>query len=91
MISDVFDWQRDETALHPNQKPVASMAAILHAYCAPNGLVLDPFMGSGSTGIAAVTTGRRFLRMEIERQYVDVARTRIADSLRTHRKSAHCA
>jgi len=40
-ISDVFDWQRDETALHPNQKPVASMAALLHAYCPPNGIVLE--------------------------------------------------
>ena len=82
-ISDVFDWQRDETALHPNQKPVASMAALLHAYCPPNGTVLDPFMGSGSTLRAAVNLDMRAIGIEIEKGYCKKAVVRLAQGILT--------
>jgi site-specific DNA-methyltransferase (adenine-specific) len=60
---------------HPHQKPVALMeACILYA----EGLtVLDPFMGSGSTGVACVKLGRRFIGIEIEPKYFDIACKRI--------------
>lgn len=45
-------------------------------------MILDPFMGSGTTGVAAVTLGRKFIGIEIEPTYFDIACRRIADGLR---------
>lgn len=82
-ISDVFDWHRDKTALHPNQKPVASMAAILHAYCPPNGIVLNPFMGSGSTLRAAKNLDLQAIGVEIDEDYCKKAAARMAQGILT--------
>lgn len=61
---------------HPTQKPVAVMAwAIQHA--GPADTVLDPFMGSGSTGVACIQLGRVFIGIERERSYFDIACRRI--------------
>jgi site-specific DNA-methyltransferase (adenine-specific) len=46
----------------------------------PNGVVLDPFMGSGSTGKAALLEGFRFIGIEKEQEYVDIAKARIKES-----------
>ena len=46
----------------------------------PGGLILDPFAGSGSTGVAALMTGRRFIGIEREAAYVEIARRRLADA-----------
>ena len=43
--------------------------------------ILDPFMGSGTTGVAAVNMGRRFIGIEIEPKYFDIAARRISDAL----------
>jgi site-specific DNA-methyltransferase (adenine-specific) len=48
--------------------------------CPPNGLVLDPFMGSGTTGVAAVRMGRRFIGCEQSREYFDIACRRIEEA-----------
>jgi DNA modification methylase len=63
--------------VHPTVKPVALMRWITRLVTPPGGLVLDPFAGSGSTGIAAMLEGRRFLGIEREREYVQVARARL--------------
>lgn len=63
---------------HPCQVPEAMLRRIVGMCCPPDGLVLDPFMGSGSTGVAAVNLGRRFLGMEIEPRWYEVAKRRIA-------------
>ncbi|KQP37585.1 DNA methyltransferase [Pseudorhodoferax sp. Leaf274] len=61
---------------HPTQKPVAVMAwAIQHAGKAD--LILDPYMGSGSTGVAAIKLGRKFIGIEREPRYFDIACRRI--------------
>lgn len=66
-----------ETA-HPTQKPVALMRwCIAKAKVPPGGLILDPYMGSGTTGVAAVREGRRFIGIECERRYFDIAVRRI--------------
>lgn len=59
---------------HPAQKPVEVME-----WCIPDGadLILDPFMGSGTTGVAALNLGRRFIGIEIDRKYFEVACERI--------------
>lgn len=65
---------------HPNQKPVALMAWCLGFL--PPGKILDPFMGSGSTGVAAVRAGRPFVGVELDRGYFDIACQRISDAER---------
>jgi site-specific DNA-methyltransferase (adenine-specific) len=63
---------------HPTVKPVALMRWLVRLGCPTRGLVLDPFCGSGSTGIAACLEGRRFLGVEREPGYAAIARARIA-------------
>jgi site-specific DNA-methyltransferase (adenine-specific) len=64
-------------ALHPTQKPVEVVAPLVEYSCPKDGTVLDPFMGSGSTGIAALQKGRKFIGIEIRQKYFDIARRRI--------------
>ena len=70
--------ENGERSHHPTQKPVALMAWIIEKYTRPGDLILDPFCGSGTTGVACVQTGRRFIGIEIDPGYADIARTRIA-------------
>jgi DNA modification methylase len=68
--------RRDELAMHPTVKPVALVADAIKDCSARGGIVLDPFMGSGTTLIAAERTGRRGRGIEINPIYVDVAARR---------------
>ena len=63
---------------HPTVKPAAVMAWLCRLCCPPGGVVLDPWTGSGSTGIGALREGFRFLGIEREAEYVAIARARIA-------------
>jgi site-specific DNA-methyltransferase (adenine-specific) len=63
--------------IHPTVKPLSLMRWLIRLAVPPNGIVLDPFTGSGSTGIAAVTESRTFLGIEREARYVDVACARL--------------
>lgn len=63
--------------LHPTVKPTDLMAYLCRLVTPPGGVVLDPFMGSGSTGKAAVREGFRFIGIEREAEYVAISRARI--------------
>jgi len=63
---------------HPTVKPTALMRYLCRLVTPPGGVVLDPFAGSGSTGKAAVAEGFRFIGIEREAEYVEIARARIA-------------
>lgn len=63
---------------HPTEKPWQLAAHFIKLHTQPGDLVLDPFCGSGSTGVAAVMLGRRFLGIELDPQYAGMARRRIA-------------
>jgi DNA modification methylase len=63
-------------AQHPTQKPIALMEWCL-SFIPDADLILDPFMGSGTTGVACVNLGRRFIGIELERKYFDIAVDRI--------------
>jgi site-specific DNA-methyltransferase (adenine-specific) len=66
---------------HPTQKPVGLMRRCIEAL--PDAYtILDPFMGSGTTGVAAVKLGRKFIGIEIEPKYFDIACRRISEALR---------
>lgn len=67
---------------HPTEKPVPLMRELLADFTNPNQTILDPFMGSGTTGVAAVMLGRKFIGIEIEEKYFDIACRRISDELR---------
>ena len=66
-----------ERGLHPNQKPVGLIEYFLRTYTKEGDTVLDPYMGSGTTGVACKNLGRKFIGVEIEPRYFDVARARI--------------
>jgi site-specific DNA-methyltransferase (adenine-specific) len=68
---------RDEGNNHPTVKPTDLMRYLCRLVTPPDGLVLDPFMGSGSTGKAAVLEGFRFIGIEREAEYVAIAQARI--------------
>jgi len=67
--------------VHPTQKPERVMQWVVENYTPPGSLVCDPYLGSGSTGVACVRTGRRFIGIEIEERYFDMAVKRIDAAL----------
>ena len=62
---------------HPTQKPLDMIKMLCKAYCPEDGLVLDPFMGSGTTPLAAKITGRRYVGIEIDDVYYKIAKDRV--------------
>ena len=64
--------------LHPTQKPVALLEYLIRTYTHEGDTVLDNCMGSGSTGIACINTGRKFIGMELTQHYFDIATERIS-------------
>ena len=65
---------------HPNEKPVGLLEWLISKCTEQNGTVLDPFMGSGSTGVACVNTGRKFIGMELDPGYFETAKQRIEEA-----------
>lgn len=76
-ISDVIEWVREDDAVHPNQKPVHALRPLVAAYASAGATVLDPFMGSGSTLIAAREMGNRAIGIEIDERYCRYAVQRL--------------
>jgi site-specific DNA-methyltransferase (adenine-specific) len=72
---------------HPTVKPTDLMRYLCRLVTPPNGVVLDPFMGSGSTGKAAMIEGFRFIGIERELEYVEIAKARIDASLKTEHQA----
>lgn len=73
--------------VHPTQKPVALLEYLVKTYTNPGDLVLDNCMGSGSTGVACVNTGRRFIGMELDKGYFDIAQKRINEAINQRSES----
>jgi site-specific DNA-methyltransferase (adenine-specific) len=64
---------------HPTQKPLQLLDRIVRAGSSPNDLVLDPFNGSGTSGVAALAAGRRYVGIDVDRAYLDLTKKRILD------------
>ena len=77
--SDVIQAPRTGNEWHPTEKPVQ---LIWHVARWTSGVVVDPFMGSGTTGVACVKLGRKFIGIEIEPKYFDIACRRIEAAYR---------
>lgn len=69
--------EAEQTVWHPTQKPVALMEYLIKTYTNPGDTVLDNTMGSGTTGVACAKLGRKFVGIEIEERYFDLACKRI--------------
>ena len=98
--SDVFgddEWGRRErnvkpsTNHHPTVKPVALMRWLVRLVTPPGGTVLDPFLGSGTTGIAAVQEGMTFIGCEQDESYLNIARSRINHAIQLSEQGARQA
>ncbi len=75
-----------ERTKHPTQKPITLMKDILEIHTNENEIILDPFMGVGSTGVACKNLNRKFIGIELEKQWFDIARKRLNHSNFFHNK-----
>ena len=89
MTADALRAGNQEKAGHPTQKPLAVMNHLVDSLAAPGAAVLDMFMGSGTTGVAAVQMGRRFIGIEREPKYFEIACKRLEDAQRVQDMFAH--
>lgn len=71
---------------HPTQKPLQLLQRIILSSTAKNSLILDPFCGSGTTGVAAVANGRKFIGIDNEFEYIKLSIKRIS-SVQSNRHS----
>jgi DNA modification methylase len=69
-----------ESCRHPAQKPITVCKRAIKTSCPHGGIVVDPFMGSGSAGVACVELGRKFIGIEINEKYFDIACNRIKEA-----------
>ena len=74
---DIVKFKHDKEKLHPTQKPVELLEYLIKTYTNENMLVLDNCMGSGSTGVACLNTNRRFIGIELDENYYNIAKQRI--------------
>ena len=77
---DVLEIASEGKTVHPTQKPVALMEYLIKTYTNEGEVVLDFTMGSGTTGVAAMQTGRRFIGIERDEGYFDIAEKRIMEA-----------
>lgn len=73
--------EQNERRVHPTQKPVALMSWIINTRTKPGDVILDPYMGGGSTLVAAKACGRRSIGIEFEKAYCDAAVKRLAQEV----------
>jgi site-specific DNA-methyltransferase (adenine-specific) len=76
----VLRFDKEESHVHPTQKPVALMEYMIRTYTNPGDTVLDNCMGSGTTGVACANTGRKFIGIEQDPDYFEIARKRIEEA-----------
>ena len=72
--------ERAKNSFHPTQKPIALMEYLIKTYTKENETVLDFTMGSGSTGVACVNTNRKFIGIEMDSKYFEIAEQRIKEA-----------
>ena len=86
---DEFTFNNGDNArnVHPTQKPVDLLEYLIKTYTNEGELVLDATMGSGSTGVACINTGRDFIGFEKEQNFFDIAQKRIAEAVAKREQS----
>lgn len=79
--SNVLEYSKELSGLHPTQKPLALVEDLVQTYSNQGDVVLDTFMGSGTTAVACLNTGRNFIGFELDEGYHAIAQQRIADTV----------
>ena len=79
--SNVLEYKKDSDGYHPTQKPVALLEDLIQTYSNEGDTVLDFTAGSGSTGVACVNTNRRFIGIELDEGYFNIAKKRIEEAV----------
>lgn len=77
--SNILKYKKDYQGLHPTQKPVLLLEDLIKTYSNPTDLVVDLTMGSGSTGESCMNTGRKFIGIEMDEGYFEIAKNRIEE------------
>ena len=77
----ILNFKRPHPQIHPTEKPVALLEWLIKTYTNDSDTVLDNCMGSGSTGLAAMNTKRKFIGIEIESNYYNIAKNRIEETM----------
>jgi site-specific DNA-methyltransferase (adenine-specific) len=90
-IGDVIDWTYSGNKLHPTQKPLSVLLPLVETFSKPDGTVLDPFAGSGSSLLAAKMLGRSYVGIELDAKYHAIAARRLAEPKVTTPLPAHHA
>lgn len=78
--SNVLQYPKDGDGFHPTQKPVALLEDLIQTFSNLGDIILDFTMGSGSTGVACVKTGREFIGIELDEKYFEIAKNRIEEA-----------
>ena len=78
--SNILEYKNEPSQQHPTQKPVPLLEYLIRTYTDENETVLDFTMGSGSTGVAALNTGRKFIGIELDPTYFAIAKNRIENA-----------
>lgn len=78
--SNILKYKKDYSGHHPTQKPVLLLEDLIKTFSNENDLIVDLTMGSGSTGVACVNTGRKFIGIEKDDKYFDISKKRIENS-----------
>lgn len=78
----IIRFPHEAKPVHPTQKPVALMEYLIRTYTNEGGTVLDNCMGSGTTGVACINTNRKFIGMEKDETYFNIAQNRINEAVR---------
>lgn len=81
-LPDVLGWKYSGNRYHPTEKPVTSLQPLIESFTDPGAIVLDPFAGSGSTCVAALQAGRRYIGIELMEKYHQTGRQRLAAVMR---------
>ena len=79
-LPDIIKANRTGNKLHPTQKPVDLLEIFINQSSNDNDVIFDGFMGSGSTGVASLNTNRKFIGIELDEKYFDIAKQRIETS-----------
>ena len=82
---NIFSLMPPREREHPNEKPLALVEHFIKLHTAEDDVVLDPFMGSGTTGVACAKLGRKFIGIELEEKYFSIACKRIDEAYRQPR------
>lgn len=75
--TNVIQERRQATDLHPTQKPIDLMSYFIEKSSKPNEIIIDPFLGSGTTAVACKQLNRNFIGIEISSKYCEIARKRL--------------